>query len=114
MRNAVHHECCSAYMALSTTRGLSAGPKMAEVGGEGQAKNVKFTDIDQPANEVATSPTTNRPELTPAQHEAGNSQKGHIRRGELDISIENPAGGERRRKPGMKPAWSVTMKSHYG
>ncbi|WP_331373778.1 PLxRFG domain-containing protein [Sinorhizobium chiapasense] len=70
--------------------------------------------VDEAANEAATSPTNDLPEPTQAQKEAGNYKVGRIRLGGLDISIENPAGSERKgTSPSGKP-WSVTMKSHYG
>lgn len=51
---------------------------------------------------------------TPAQAEAGNFRKGHVRVQGLDIAIEVPRGGER---VGVGPdgrPWSVTMPAHYG
>lgn len=63
--------------------------------------------IDQAAHEAATSPQNDLPQPTEAQKEAGNYAKGHVVIGELDISIENPAGSKRR------PEWPE-MKSHYG
>lgn len=69
---------------------------------------------DLAAHAAATSPTNDLPEPTQAQKEAGNYQKGHVRLGGLDISIENPQGSKRSGVDrGGKP-WSVEMKSHYG
>ncbi|WP_405707460.1 hypothetical protein [Ancylobacter terrae] len=62
----------------------------------------------------ATSQTNAHPEPTPAQKEAGNYRLGHLRLGELDISIENPKGSERRGVDPQGKPWSVEMKSHYG
>lgn len=70
--------------------------------------------VDEAANEAATSPTNDRPEPTPAQKEAGNYKVGRISLGGLDISIENPAGSERKGMDEDGNPWSVTMKSHYG
>ena len=71
-------------------------------------------EVDAAAHEAATSPRNDTPEPTQAQQDAGNYRKGHIRLGGLDISVENPAGSERKGvDPGGK-AWSVKMKSHYG
>lgn len=70
--------------------------------------------VDEAANEAATSPTNDLPEPTPAQKEAGNYKVGRISLGGLDISIENPAGSERKGTDADGKAWSVTMKSHYG
>lgn len=70
--------------------------------------------IDVAAHDAATSPTNELPEPTQAQKEAGNYKLGHFKTGGLDISIENPAGSERKGvDKGGKP-WSVTMKHHYG
>ena len=70
--------------------------------------------VDTAAHEAATSPSNDTPEPTQAQKEAGNYKLGHLRIGGLDISVENPAGSERKGvDPSGKP-WSVEMKSHYG
>jgi len=72
------------------------------------------TPDTSPAHEAATSPLNDLPEPTPAQKEAGNYKKGHLRFGGLDISIENPIGSERKGvDKGGKP-WSVPMTAHYG
>lgn len=71
-------------------------------------------DVDKAANEAATSPQNDLPEPTPAQKEAGNYKVGRVSLGGLDISIENPAGSERKGTDKDGKAWSVTMKSHYG
>lgn len=63
--------------------------------------------VDAAAHEAATSPKNETPEPTDAQKEAGNYQKGHVSVGGLDVSVENPAGSQRR------PEWPV-LKSHYG
>lgn len=70
--------------------------------------------IDAAAHAAATSPTNALPEPTPAQAEAGNYQKGHLRLHGLDISIENPKGSTRRSKPGAAKPWERTMVGHYG
>jgi len=70
--------------------------------------------IDQAAHTAATSPRNPLPEPSPAQKEAGNYPKGHVRAFGLDLSIENPEGSERKGvDPGGKP-WSVRMRDHYG
>lgn len=51
---------------------------------------------------------------TPAQKEAGNYQKGHLRLQGLDITLENARGSTR---SGVSPdgqPWSVDMPAHYG
>jgi DNA repair protein RadC len=65
------------------------------------------TPTDTAAHEAATSPQNDLPDPTPAQREAGNYQKGHIRIAGHDISIENPAGSKRR------PEWPA-LQDHYG
>lgn len=78
---------------------------------EGEAGEV---DLETRANAAATSSSNDRPEPTEAQKEAGNYAMGHVRLGGLDLSIENPAGSERKGTDKGGKAWSVTMKSHYG
>lgn len=63
--------------------------------------------VDEAAHEAATSPLNDLPEPTPAQKEAGNYAKGHVRIAGHEISIENPAGSKRR------PEWPA-LKDHYG
>lgn len=66
------------------------------------------------AAEVTRAETDVDTEPTEAQKEAGNYRKGHVRVQGLDISIENPAGTERRGVgPDGKP-WSVVMPATYG
>lgn len=86
-----------------------------------QAKLLKFrtapiaaAPIDIAANAAATSPENDRPEPTQAQKEAGNYALGHVSLGGLNISIENPAGSDRKGVDSKGNAWSVKMKSHYG
>ncbi len=50
----------------------------------------------------------------PAQIEAGNYSKRHLKWQGLGISIETEAGGIRRSKPGAKRPWEVTMEHPYG
>ncbi|MFN3612943.1 MAG: LPD38 domain-containing protein [Rubrimonas sp.] len=54
------------------------------------------------------------PEPTPAQKEAGNYRKGHIRIAGMDVTIENAAGSQRRGTARDGTEWSVTMPAHYG
>lgn len=72
------------------------------------------TTTEAAANEAATSPTNDLPEPTAAQKEAGNYKVGGLKLGGLDISIENPAGSQRKGVSSSGKAWSVDMKSHYG
>lgn len=79
---------------------------------EGGEDSVGATEVA--ANEAATSPTNDLPEPTAAQKEAGNYKVGRLKLGGLDISIENPAGSQRKGVSSSGKAWSVDMKSHYG
>lgn len=72
------------------------------------------TTTEAAANESATSPTNDLPEPTAAQKEAGNYKVGRLKLGGLDISIENPAGSQRKGVSSSGKAWAVDMKSHYG
>ena len=63
--------------------------------------------VDRAAHQAATSDLNLLRKPTPAQAEAGNYRKGHVRIGGLDIAIENPAGSHR------KPEWPP-MQAHYG
>jgi N12 class adenine-specific DNA methylase len=71
-------------------------------------------DADAAAYEAATSPTNDLPEPTQAQKEAGNYKVGRMRLAGLDLSIENPAGSERKGTDSSGKPWSVKMRSHYG
>ena len=75
---------------------------------------VQEAEIEEAANEAATSPTNDLPEPTEAQKEAGNYKVGKIKLQGLDISIENPKGSVRKGKDKDGEEWSVTLPSHYG
>ena len=84
------------------------GERRAESGeAEPSALRSPPSAVDAAAHEAATSPQNDLPEPTPAQKEAGNYAKGHVRIAGHDISIENPAGSKRR------PEWPA-LKDHYG
>lgn len=70
--------------------------------------------LDTAAHEAATSPQNELPEPSQAQKDAGNYKLGHVKLGDLDISVENPAGSTRSGVDGDGKPWSVEMKSHYG
>lgn len=72
------------------------------------------SSVEDGAHQAATSPNNDLPEPTDGQKEAGNYQKGHIRVGGLEISIENPEGSVRTNKPSSPVKWETTMKHHYG
>lgn len=84
--------------------------------GTGLASDVPViaTPLDQRAHAAATSPTNERPEPTPAQKEAGNYAKGHVRIAGMDLAIENPQGSVRRGVDKDGTAWENTLQSHYG
>lgn len=63
--------------------------------------------VDAAAHEAATSPHNEIPEPTASQKANGNYAKGHLKLAGLDISIENPAGSQR------KPEWAA-LNDHYG
>ena len=71
-------------------------------------------EIDEQAQEAATSVNNEIPEPSQAQIEAGNYKKGHVSIHGMDISIENPKGSTRRSKPEAKNQWEQEMQDHYG
>lgn len=72
------------------------------------------TPMDAQAHEAASSPANDSMEPTPAQIEAGNYKKGHLRLHGLDISIENPAGSVRKGTDETGRAWEQELSHHYG
>lgn len=72
------------------------------------------TVVDERAHAAATSPTNQLAEPTPAQKEAGNYAKGHVRIAGMDLAIENPQGSVRRGVDRDGKAWESTLASHYG
>lgn len=70
--------------------------------------------VDAGAHAAATSPTNDRPEPTEAQKQAGNYALGHVRVAGLNISVENPAGSERKGTDRSGKPWSIQMRDHYG
>jgi len=87
---------------------LFSAAKRSDRGGVGLGGRVGLaTVVDAAAHEAATSPRNDLPDPTPAQREAGNYAKGHVRIAGHAISIENPAGSKRR------PEWPA-LKDHYG
>jgi len=70
--------------------------------------------IDEAATTAALSPANDLPEPTPAQKEAGNYKKAHIRVHGIDVAIENPAGSKRSGTNAKGEQWSVDMQDHYG
>lgn len=91
---------------------MHAGNKITAL--DDGASAVPGQRTDDAAHEAATSPNNDRPEPTQAQKEAGNYKVGRINLGGLEISIENPAGSERKGVDKAGKPWSIEMKSHYG
>lgn len=71
---------------------------------DGQAVS---SSVAQAESEVNTSPT-------PAQKEAGNYKKGHVRIDGFDITIENPKGSERSGTDASGREWRQVMNNTYG
>lgn len=65
------------------------------------------TTISRAEREVNTSPT-------PAQKEAGNYKKGHVKIDGFDVTIENPRGSERSGTDASGREWRQTMHNTYG
>ncbi|WP_143486034.1 LPD38 domain-containing protein [Pseudomonas sp. PA15(2017)] len=84
------------------------------LGGPGMERQAPVRQVDQRAQEAATSPSNSLPEPSEAQIEAGNYRKGHVRVGGLDITIENPRGSVRRGKRPDGSEWAHEMSDHYG
>jgi hypothetical protein len=69
-------------------------------------------ELSNPAAVYAGAEHTEAP--TPAQAEAGNYRKRHVRWQGLDIAVETEAGGVRSGVGGDGKPWSVTLTSPYG
>lgn len=65
------------------------------------------TKIEAAEAETNTDPTE-------AQRKAGNYKMGHVQIGNFDISIENPAGSERKGIDAKGNPWSTKMANTYG
>lgn len=86
---------------------------LSAIGRPGEQR-VTSTPLDARAHEAASSPTNAIPEPSPAQIEAGNYRKGHVKLHGLDISIENPAGSIRKGIDPEGKAWESQLEHHYG
>jgi GGDEF domain-containing protein len=71
-------------------------------------------NIDQAANEAATSSTNDTLAPTDEQKAAGNYKKGHFSWNGFNITIENPKDSTRSGTDDNGNAWSNTMQAHYG
>ena len=76
----------------------------------------KETVVEEPSVqtkiEAAEAETNTDP--TEAQKKAGNYKMGHVQIGNFDISIENPAGSERKGVDANGNPWSTKMANTYG
>jgi hypothetical protein len=70
--------------------------------------------VDAAAHAAATSPENELPPPTADQLEAGNFQKGHVRLGGLDITIEHPEGSVREGTTAYGKTWKRRLQAHYG
>ena len=77
-------------------------------------EGISQEEIDEKANQAATSPQNDLPEPTEAQIEQGNYKKGHFKIGGLDIAIENPKGSYRKGTAPDGTEWATKMRHHYG
>lgn len=83
-----------------------------EVEVESSGNDAKASTSVQQAVEAASAEVNTEP--TPAQAEAGNYKKGHVMIGEFDITIENPAGSQRKGVDANGKEWHTTMANAYG
>lgn len=99
---------------------IRQGKRSKETGGgtfyfiEGRPKSGLAQQIDEAANQAATSKQNDLSQPTDAQKAAGNYKKGSIKLMGLDISIENPRGSERSGTDASGKAWRTDMAHHYG
>lgn len=98
----------------SQSRGTAQPQGISSLIGERRGLRGTVTPVDAQAHEAATSPHNGLPEPSPAQIEAGNYQKGHVRFHGLDISIENPAGSLRKGVDETGRPWQTELAHHYG
>jgi hypothetical protein len=79
-----------------------------------ETKTAEQLQVDEKANEAATSPENDRTDPTEAQKLAGNYKKGKLTFAGVDVAIENPAGSTRSGTSPDGSSWSNTMQHHYG
>ncbi|WP_421301505.1 LPD38 domain-containing protein [Aeromonas veronii] len=70
--------------------------------------------VSEPATEVEAARAKVDTDPTPAQKDAGNYKKGHIRLHGLNITLENPKGSIRSGADKDGKAWQTTMAHDYG
>lgn len=93
---------------------IDNSPEMSEGKGDLFSDKSKQVELEDVANQAATSPKNDLPQPTDAQKKAGNYKKGKISLHGLNISIENPKGSTRSGTDRDGKKWSVEMKYHYG
>lgn len=100
-----------ASVSPSTIKGIKTYEPVLEKKPEDVKKEVLSYDrppeVQKEVEQVNVIPTD-------AQKEAGNYKKGHIKLSGMDISIENPAGSERRGKSPEGKEWSSKINHDYG
>lgn len=100
-----------ASVSLSTIKGIKTAEPVLEQKPEEIKKEVLSYDrppeVQKEVEQVNVIPTD-------AQKEAGNYKKGHIKLSGMDVSIENPAGSERRGKSPEGKEWSSKINHDYG
>ncbi|MFM4777044.1 LPD38 domain-containing protein [Aeromonas veronii] len=70
--------------------------------------------VSEPATKVEAARAEVDTDPTPAQKEAGNYKKGHLRLHGLSITLENPKGSIRSGADKDGKAWQITMAHDYG
>lgn len=100
-----------ASVSPSTIKGIKTAEPVLEQKPEEIKKEVLSYDrppeVQKEVEQVNVIPTD-------AQKEAGNYKKGHIKLSGMDVSIENPAGSERRGKSPEGKEWSSKINHDYG
>jgi len=88
--------------------------KKAELTKLGAIIMEKRAGLDNFRSSLVSELMTKLAQPTPAQAEAGNYKKKHIRYNGMEISIENPAGSVRSGKSPDGKEWKSKMYHHYG
>lgn len=100
-----------ASVSPSTIKGIKTAEPIQEQKPEEIKKEVlsygRSPEVQKEVEQVNVVPTD-------AQKEAGNYKKGHIKLSGMDVSIENPAGSERRGKSPEGKEWSSKINHDYG
>lgn len=70
--------------------------------------------VDQAAHQAAPSPRNELPEPTEGQRGAENFKMGHDRIGDVELTIQYPAGSTRTGKTATGETWERDVTAHYG